>query len=112
MNVENAAAFVPLGDAGDFQITVQDLAQLRRHVEHQRSGRQASGDRFAALSRFGLKAFQLIRQPLPQIARQVFTQGDVVAFPVFFVSSVEGDEGNGFAEVELSQGERRQLALA
>jgi hypothetical protein len=87
-NVQGPAPVIILGNAREAQVTVEDLAQLVRHVEQRGSGRQPDRDRGASLTGFLLQPGKLVGQPLPQVRGEIVADRDFVALPVLFVGGV------------------------
>ena len=69
VNVEDAVALVPLGDAGGLQVAVENLRQLIGNVEHLRGGRQAGRDRLARLLGVTLDRGELLGETRESPAR-------------------------------------------
>ena len=70
VNVDRPSPFVPFGDSGQFQVTIENPHQPGRNVEQRRIGRQPCRNRLVAASGFALEGFELVIEPfrlgLPQ----------------------------------------------
>jgi hypothetical protein len=71
VNVQGPAPVITLGDAGSLQVAIQNPQQPGRHVEKGQVSRQPYWDRLAVGTGIVLAAFQLLRQPDPQVGCQV-----------------------------------------
>ncbi|MCI0463813.1 MAG: hypothetical protein L0Z62_43315 [Gemmataceae bacterium] len=112
MNVQYAPPVIALGDTRMAQVTVEDLAQLVRHVEQRRVGRQPGRNRGARLAGFVLQPAQLVGKPGAQVRGKVISQWNIVSLPVLLIGGVEGQVGHGVIKAQVRHGEGSQLALA
>jgi hypothetical protein len=110
VNVEGSAPLVALGNAGGFQVAVENLAQLVGHVENGRIARQPGRNRGASAQGVGLEPDQLVGEPLAKIAGEVIADRHGVPVPVLLVCGVEREVGTGAVEGQLSHGKGSQLA--
>ena len=74
-------------------------------------GGQPARDRLAPASGFRLECGELVVEPVLQVVRQVGADDNAVAFPVLLVVGVEFDVGDRPVELELRDGQARQLVL-